>query len=146
MQTTRPRVIVWERWGIWAAGLRRHLPREIHLRETRHAQQCLAELTQAPRSIVAVEADAANVDGVLNLLLKIAAGFPMAAVVVLADRPLESYEWLLRESGAVHFATSPRQVDAVARLVLRHAARVPQARTPIAAQIWESLPWPEAAR
>ncbi len=146
MWASTPRVIVLERAGIWAAGLRRHLPAELRLRETRSPEECLAELGQAPRSLVALEVPENGVDGMLDLLGAATRRFPMARFVALAERGLEAHEWLLREAGAVHFTTSPREIDVVARLAERHAARLPQPRTTFAAQIWESLPWPSAAR
>ncbi len=138
-------VIVCERRGIWAAGLRRHLPREIRVYETRTPADCRCELAARPASLVAVELLQTNVTGTLDLLALVARTFPLARAVAVAERGWEPYEWLLREAGAIHFTTSPRQSDALARLAVRHAARVPLPRTTLVAQIWDSLPWQEMA-
>jgi hypothetical protein len=141
----KPGVIVCERKGAWAAGLRRHLPREVRLRETRVLADCASALAEAPGSLVVLELTLAHLDGVLEFLGDVESRYPLAAVVVVADRSLEPYEGLFREAGAVHFATSPRTADALARLAARHLARLPQQTGTLAARIWTSLPWPEAA-
>ena len=142
---SKPCVIVCERRGIWAAGLRRHLPREIRVYETRTLADCRRELAARPASLVAVELLGNNVTGTLDLLADVARTFPLARGVAVAQRGWESYEWLLREAGALHFTTSPRQCDVLARLAVRHAARTVTPRTTLVAQIWDSLPWQEIA-
>lgn len=137
--------IVCERSGQWAAGLRRHLPPEIRLRETRGLADCRSELAAAPASLVVVEVTAANLDAALELLADAGRRFPLARVVAVAQRGSEFYEWLLREAGAIHFTTSPRAADVLARLAVRHAARLPLPRTAFVTQIWDALPWQDAA-
>ena len=143
--TAKPRLIVCERTGIWAVRLRTHLPREIPLRQTRLLDECVDELGRAPGSLVVLEVSAANLQNVLGLAAELGCQFPQARWAAVAERGNASYEGLLREAGAVHFATSPRTADVLARLAVRHAARVPQPRMSLAARIWESLPWHEAA-
>jgi len=138
-------VIVCERRGIWAAGLRSHLPREIRVFETRTPADCRRELVVSPASLVAVELQPSNVAGTLNLLADVKGRFPLSRAVAMAERGWEPYEWLLREAGAIHFTTSPRQSAALARLAVRLAGRVPVPRTTLVAQIWDSLPWPDLA-
>jgi hypothetical protein len=139
------RVIVCERRGTWAAGLRRHVPREIRVCETRTLGDCRRELALAPGSLVVVELWRTDVDGTLALLTDVARRFPQARAVAVAERGCEPFEWLLREAGAIHFMTSPRQSATLARLAVRHVSRVPVARTTLVAQIWDSLPWQEMA-
>jgi hypothetical protein len=143
--TARPRLIVCERTGTWAARLRTHLPREMPMRQTRSLDECVEELGRAPGSLLVLEVSAANLQNVLERTADLARRFPHARWVAVAERANVSYEGLLREAGAVHFATSPRTADTLARLAVRHAARVPQPRMSLAARIWESLPWHEAA-
>ncbi len=143
--TSQVRLIICERKGLWAAVVRRTLPREIMLRETRSLAECHEELAMAPASLLAVEISPGRLPELLDLLADAGRSFPLARVVAMAPRDCQAYEWLLREAGVVHFATSPRTAAAIARLAVRHAARVPRPRTTFAAQIWESLPWPEAA-
>jgi hypothetical protein len=143
--SNNPSVIVCERRGIWAAGLRRHLPRAIRVRETRNFADCRRELTAWPASLVAVEVSRTNVAGALDLLTEVARKYPLARAAAVAERGCEPYEWLLREAGAIHFTTSPRESDALARLAVRLAARGPVPRTTLVAQIWDSLPWQDLA-
>jgi hypothetical protein len=141
----RSSLIMCERRGTWAVAVRRHLPLELRLRETRSAADCLAELAAAPASLVALELTRARPEVALSLVREIDLAFPLARSVVMADRGLESWEWLVREAGAVHFTTSPRDAAALARLASRHAARAPVPKLSFAALIWESLHWPDAA-
>jgi hypothetical protein len=142
----RPCVIVCERSGKWAAALRPCLPVEIPLRQTRGLGECALELAAAPSSLLAVELNRENAAGVLSLLNTVGRRFPLAVALVLAERGLESHEWLLREAGAVHFTTSPREADDVARLALRHFSRQAAPAQSLATRIWDALPWSEAAR
>ncbi len=142
--TNHVRLIVCERRGLWAALLRRALPREVKLRETRSLAECREELAQAPASLLAVELSPGRLSESLDLLSDVGRAYPLARTVMMAPRGCESYEELLGEAGAVHFTTSPRTAATIARLAARHAARVPRPRTTFAAQIWESLPWPDA--
>jgi len=142
---SKPGVITCERRGLWAAGMRRHLPEDIRLRETRHLPDCLIELQTTPQSLVAVELTPANVERVLAFVVEVERRFPLARVIVVAERGMESHEWLLREAGAMHFTTSPREPETLARLAVRHAAQTPLPRTTLMKQIWDLLPWAEAA-
>jgi hypothetical protein len=143
--SSKPGVIICERKGTWAAGLRRYLPRELRLRETRSLADCLHELDESPASVVVVEFSEALLERALDLLGEVGRRFPSALVVAVAPRGWEPYEGLLREAGAVHFTTSPRDGDVLARIAVRHAALIPAPGTTFAARIWDSLPWPEAA-
>ena len=142
---SQPRVIICERSGIWAAALARHLPREVRFVQTRALAECSAALAAAPMSLVALETSAGNLNGVLAWLAQLPATFPLARAVVLADHGLQSHEWLLREAGAVHFAISPRELDGLAPLMQNHLARLPAPNASFAEQVWNSLPWSEAA-
>jgi hypothetical protein len=141
----RPSTIVCERSGAWAAALRRHLPRELRLRETRTLADCRHELTAAPASLLVVEVSESNLGGVLDLAADVERLFPWARLVAVAPRGGEACEWLLREAGAIHFTTSPRSAAVLARLAARHAARIPLPRATPVAEIWDSLPWQESA-
>jgi hypothetical protein len=115
------------------------------VRQTRWLAECMAELEVAPASMLVLEVSAANLANVLELAVDLDRRFPLARLAVVADRGMESYEWVLREAGAVHFTTSPRTAGDLARIAVRHAACVPQPPATLAAQVWESLPWHEAA-
>lgn len=144
--SARPRVIVCERSGKWAAALRRTLARDVSVRETRSLTECVAELQTAPTSFLVVEVTATNLPAAFELLARVNAEFRWARVAVVAERALAECEWGLREAGAIHFATSPRKAAELARLAERHAALAPGAKRSLAAQVWDSLPWPEAAQ
>jgi hypothetical protein len=141
----RPGVIVCERTGTWATALRRFLPDEIRLRQTRRLAECVDALAEAPDSLLALELSRSNLSAVLDLLAGLGQKFPRARAVVLAERGCEPYEWLVREAGAVHFTSSPRESETVARLVSRHRETIPASRASAVALIWDSLPWSDVA-
>jgi hypothetical protein len=140
----QPCLIVCEHRGLWAVGLRRHLPREIRLCETRGLSDCRLQLAAAPRSLLVLETTPGNLAAALELVAEVADRWPLARVAAVASRGCEAYEWLLREAGAIHFSTSPRQAAVLAHLAVRHAERLPTPRVSFATQIWDSLPWPDA--
>jgi hypothetical protein len=140
-------VILCERGTTWAAMLQRQLPRGVELRQSRTLLDCGDELAVQPGSLVAVELTRDNFAGALSAVCRWTQEFPMARVMVLADSDLESFEWALREAGAVHFTVSPRQLDGMAHLVQRHFERQPQrSPTGLAAAIWDTLPWSDVVR
>jgi hypothetical protein len=141
----RPTTIICERTGSWATALRRHLPRDLRLRETRNLADCRGELAAAPASLVVVEVSESNLAAVVELAVDVERMFPWARMVAVASRGCEAWEWLLREAGAIHFTTSPRTADTLARLAARQTARIPTARGTLVAEVWDSLPWPESA-
>ena len=141
----KPSVIVCERRGTWAAALGRHLPPEMGMRQIRSLDQCAGELAELPGSLLALELRRENLLGVLDLLVELGREFPLARFVMLAERGCEEYEKLMHEAGAVYFSTSPRQLSSVARLASNHLQRQPTMRVSLAAEIWSSLPWGDAA-
>lgn len=142
----QPRVILCERSGNWAIALRRHLPADSTLRQTRGLGEILGELAQSPAALVLVELTGRNCLGVLTLLEQMAGRYPRSATVVLAQRPTEEQRWLMYEAGAVHVVDSPREVGPLAALARRHFARSPAAPAPLAERIWQQLPWADATR
>lgn len=135
-------LIVCERSGRWAAGLRRELAAEgVRLYETRSLGDCWRRLAQAPASFVVVELRAAVAEQLVEQMASRAREFPLAGLAVVADRDLAGYEWLMREAGAIHFVCSPRRLGPLGRLVCRHLARAPHPRQSLTDRIWNSLPW-----
>jgi hypothetical protein len=143
--SAKPRVVVCERSGRWAFGLRRVLARGLTLRETRSLAECEAELREAPGSFLVVELTAANLASTVELLERVQTEHRWARIAVVAERALAECEWAVREAGAIHFVTSPRKAAELARLAERHTALVPGTKRSLATQVWDSLPWPEAA-
>lgn len=97
-----------------------------------------------------VELTATKLGSVLELLARVRAESRWSRIAVVAERALAkgewtACEWAMREAGAIHFVTSPRKAAELARLAERHAALVPRPKRSLAAQVWDSLPWPEAA-
>ncbi len=135
-------LIVCERSGGWAVGLRRALQgAEVRIRETRSVTECWEELAEAPGGFVVVELTSAAAGELLGRMVRLQRDLPLARLAVVADRSLAAYEWLMREAGAVHFTCSPRQLGPVARLARRHLAEAPVPPQTLTDQIWASLPW-----
>ena len=135
------KLIVCERSGRWAVALRRELAEAgVRVWETRTLADCRDELAANPASFAVIELGP-NIGGLLRLLSGQPRQFPAARLAVVANRSQAGYEWLMREAGAVHFLTSPRQVAVLARLACRHLAEVPSPQQSLAERIWASLPW-----
>lgn len=136
------RLAVCERSGQWAVALRRELTAdEIRVHETRSLRECWELLAQCPSSFVVAELSESGVDALLDGLVRLERLFPLARVAVVAERPLADYEPLVREAGAVHFVTSPRECGPLARLARRHLEQAARPRRSVTETIWKSLPW-----
>jgi hypothetical protein len=136
------RFLICERSGRWAVALRGvGQPGDPRVWETRSPEDCWRELEASPHSIVAVEATIANVESLVRWMKRVESGFPRAHVIVLAQRGLESGQWLLREAGARHVVFSPRDLRGVARMVRRHLAAMPADDDSTRQRIWRQLPW-----
>ncbi|GAG23611.1 unnamed protein product, partial [marine sediment metagenome] len=115
-----PRLIVCERRGRWALGLRRELAdTRLRVHETRSIAECWDQLAAAPSSFVVAELTGSTAEALLERLGRLRRDFPLARVAVVSDRCAADYEWLIREAGAVHFTCSPRRVGPLARLAAR---------------------------
>ena len=119
------RLIVCERTGHWAVALRRELAEAgVRVWETRTLADCWSELAKSPASFLVLELGD-NLAGLLGRMARQPREYPAARLAVVADRSLADYESLMREAGAVHFLSSPRQTGPLARLAGRHLAQVP---------------------
>ena len=137
-----PRLIVCEQGGRWAVALRGHLgdsgPR---LYETRSLAECWAMLCRCPASFLIVEVTWANAEALAQRMAQFERHYPLARMAVVAGRDLAGLEWLLREAGSVHFATSPRHAGSLAQVVCRHLARMPKLKQTYVQRVWAELPW-----
>ena len=135
-------LIVCERSGSWAVGLRRHLGRcEAPLRETRTLDECRKLLEQSPAAVAILELTAQNFEPLAALLLEIER-LPALAVVVGA-RELAPYGWLLRDAGARHTLFSPRRLGEAVRLAQSHLQQQGNGEQTMRGQVWAQLPWKE---
>ncbi len=133
MITDAPAVIVCERTLKWAAALRRHLPANARLRETRALGECAVELDAAPESFLVLELSESNLPRVLAFLAELARRWPRAAALVVAEPSLAEHQWLVREAGAVHFDVSPRAAAVWAELATSHFQQSPEQCSALAA-------------
>lgn len=138
----RARLIVCERFGRWAVALRRELPVPgVRLYETRSTAECWAMLARSDASFVVVELTRSGARYLLERMAWLERDFPLARVAVVGERALASYEWLMREAGAVHFTVSPRELRPLACLAVRHLDSVPRPQLSLTKRIWGDLPW-----
>ena len=131
---------------MWARAVARHLPANVCLRETRGLGECAAELAATPTSLLAFELTRQNFAGVLPIVSRIGGTFPRARVIILAQRGLDDYQWVLREAGAIHFTSSPRALLGLGDVIRRHFSGIPAPPiASLAAQAWDELPWSDVA-
>jgi len=135
------RLIVCERTGRWAVGLRRELADGVPVCETRSLAHCWEALAETPAAFLVLELRPAWLDDLLKRVAAMAREFPAAEVAMVADRSLADHEWLAREAGAVHFTCSPRQLAPLAVIAARHLATIPVPQQTLTERIWASLPW-----
>ena len=146
MTTNTAQLIVCECSAHWEVALRQELVHTgVRVRESRSLQQCWDALADAPASFVVVELTVAAAGDLLRRMARLPREFPLVRVAVVADRSLAEYEWLLRESGAIHFTCSPRRLAPVAEMACRHLAAAPVRHQSFTERVWDSLPW-EAAQ
>ena len=135
-------VIVCETDGHWAVAMRREAGNgQPPLRETRSLAECWELLERHAASFAVVEMTRANLDGLLTRLAGLRSRFPRARLAVVADRRLAAAQWLVREAGAVHVVTSPRQVKPLVSMAYRHVVAAASPRRGLAEETWKCLPW-----
>ena len=144
-RVSKPRVIVYERSGIWATVLGLHLPGDVQLVQTRGLDECAQALAAAPLSMVAVELSDDNLCGVLDLLERLPEMFPLARLVILGRLELQRYEPLVREAGAIHFFESPRDLAGFRQTASNHFAQLPPIKADFAESVWAAIPWSDAS-
>ena len=111
------------------------------LYETRSIPQAWEALCQSPASFLGLELTADNFELVVRGLKHLSRDYPRARAIIFTNRGLQQYEWILRESGAIDFLTSPRQIQHLAAMADRHIRQI-QADSQIGNEtIWQRLPW-----
>ena len=139
---TCARLILWERTTCWAPALRQATSDQpIRLVETRTWGECLGHLGEASRSVVALELVPQRAEQVLAALEELDRRFPHAVPIVLASRSMKAHGPLMREAGAMLFASSPRRLNVVAQLVRRHLDRMPEQTGRPRDAVWARMPW-----
>ena len=112
----------------------------VRVWETRTLADCGKELAASPASFAVLELSGEPA-AVLRFLARQPREFPAARLAVAADGSRAGDEGLLREAGAVHFLSSPRQAGLLARLACRHLAQAPPPLQGLSERIWSGLPW-----
>jgi hypothetical protein len=135
-------LIFCERSGAWAAALRRELgSATLDQRETRSLVECREVLGLYPASLIVLELTSAGLERELQWLAALWQEFPRARAVAVAERGLESHEWLVRELGCLAFTTSPRELKPIVDLARRYFAALPRPEMTFEEEVWSRLPW-----
>jgi hypothetical protein len=141
----RGNVIVCEARSRWARWLRPALAAtDCDLCEVRSLSEAWRELTNHSESVLALEATAANLARVGELVAGAHDEFVGAPVIVLTTPQLARYEWALRELGAQYVASSAVDVCGVVGIVDRYTKHLPvPPQRPITEAVRDRLPWRE---
>jgi len=136
------RLILSERHGDWATALVR-LDRDVSafLCETRSLQQMQESLEISPRSFLGIELTQTNFNAVLDTLVWLPRSYPQAIAVILTNRHLRGYEWVLRQAGAIDFLVSNRNLRSLIRMTRRHIELTSADSPGLLPNIWQRLPW-----
>ncbi len=136
------RVLIFEKKGKWAVGLRRELgTADVRVYEVRTRRDCLAELQRSPASMVGVELTSENAERVYEFLLLVNQTFPKAHCVVLGQPDTEHLETRVREAGAIHAVFNTRQMATVAAISRRVLSSTNVEDTSPRQAIMARLPW-----
>lgn len=103
--------------------------------------ECHELLVGHPTAFIVAELTADGVEQTLDLLIELNLGFPQAASAVVADRAMSAYEELARELGALAFAVSPLELDAICELARRHIGKKTVEPSNMYEKTWNELPW-----
>lgn len=142
--------VVYERTAQWASALRLALATSdspVRLRELRNMAELDAELAFRPHAFVAVEVHRGNFAQLLAWLAKARELHAHATFAILLDRTLsrdiDHFVAVLLETGAQAIATSPRRLEPLIALGLRHEriAGFHVENASFTDQLWASLPW-----
>ena len=114
-------------------------------RETRSWAACLREVQARPAALVALEISPENAEAACGRVAHVTQRFPRVRVVLLADRKLRPFEWLLREAGAVEVLFSLGDLPRLQPLLRRFCDQMPSSQTDFRDRIWSRLPWPRHA-
>ncbi|MCU0871561.1 MAG: hypothetical protein MUE50_04385 [Pirellulaceae bacterium] len=135
-------LVVCERTGTWAAAMRRALGLLSGPCETRSWAACLREVQARPAALVALEIAPENAEAACGRVAYVTQRFPRVRVVLLADRNLRPFQWLLREAGAVDILFSLGDLPRLQPILRRFGEQMPSSRLGFRDQVWSRLPWP----
>ena len=114
---------------------------DVPVVETHNWDDCRLELEQSPASLMAWEVTSDNLEQIARRLRELPRSFPSAQAMVFGRPELRCAEWALREAGAIHFVSSPRNLTATARLVKRYLATRPERETRTENPASHERPW-----
>jgi len=140
-------LLVWERAGIWATGLRAALgrgerePTQKRPIEIRHEESAEEELALSPCSLIVVEITAENVGRMTAWLAGLRRRWPHAVPIAVAERGLAEWESLVREAGAENWFESPSQLAGIVRMFRRQLLRYPPPLPDLRTAWRDRLPW-----
>lgn len=151
---TRAGLIVCEKTSRWAIALRTALAGDLRsagksgsrvaIVETRALSQAEAAWREAPHSVLAVEATAANLAAVIDLFGRVSRE-PHTACIALVDGQVAAAEPVLREAGAALVLLSTHAAPVAVRLIVRHVDQAPVLETDLRTAIAARLPWAASA-
>lgn len=140
------RLIIFERTGRWAVGLRRHLAdAALVIREVRSQAHCLEALAESQASLVGIELSAETVSQVVNFVQLVSELYPRSRVFVVGPSATQCFDGIVREAGAVHAIFSPLQLRQLARLVERFLAAAEIRDRTFREAVFDRLPWGDAS-
>jgi DNA-binding NarL/FixJ family response regulator len=111
------KLIVCESSGGWATSIRRRLPPDVSLVETRSLAETAECLEQSPTAMLALEWNADKAELLLAEIARIGRRRPQVAVVVLSQRDPTCLPSACLEAGAIHVIASRRQVGEIVEIV-----------------------------
>ena len=139
-------LIVCERKGRWAVGMRRQLGiggkgRRPVVCSVRSLQEVELLLDRWPASFVAVEVTVENLESVLSWLARVTCQFSRMRAGALVERESINAELILREAGAEHVTHGVWALGLLKDMALKHLESAVQGELDVVDEIVADLPW-----
>lgn len=140
------RLVVCEPVPSWIAAIRWSWPTDSEpLVEVANLADCRRQLSTHPASLLALDCTDLSKHELLIWMREMKVRFPLARVIALLARGHSGWEWLIRESGAVHVLVGTREVETIVTFYKHHLASLPEPQLSLRDWIWNRLPWPTAS-
>ena len=98
-------------------------------------------LEETPALFIVFRLSEPVIQDVVQCLAEVTRTTERAAAIVVADRGLERWEYVMREAGAKYFQCGHRNLAKIIQIAANHAKNQPTPQITLRERIWSSLPW-----
>ena len=110
----------------WTLAVRRLFQRSnrmtVEVVELESMDDLQSRLEESSVALVVMELTDRDAQWIISSLERVARDYPAARTVVVGPHAARSWEWIMREAGAVWATFSPREIRPLSSIALRQAA------------------------